>query len=91
MPVGAGGGTNGSGGRPKRRPSFITPRAIGLMVRVGSALDIVFLLQATLGFLEPVGPRFWNRPSLFGAALVKPALSASPDLEAVQKSVARLY
>jgi hypothetical protein len=27
LPVGAVGGWNGSGGRPKRRPSFITPRA----------------------------------------------------------------
>jgi hypothetical protein len=48
VPVGVAGGSNGLGGAPKRRPSRITPRAVGLMVGVGLALDPVLFLQPAL-------------------------------------------
>jgi len=46
----------------------------------------VFLLQATLGFLEPVGPRFRDPPSLLGAALIEAALGlAQPPAPALRR------
>jgi len=47
---------------------WLLPAALfaAALVRVGTALDVVFLLEPTLGFLEPVGPRFWDRAGLLG-------------------------
>jgi hypothetical protein len=48
----------------------------------------VFLFEAALGFLEPIGPRFWDRSRLLGAALVESALGlaqpAAPALGGLQ-------
>lgn len=73
-PGGIAGAVYGSGGRLKRRPSFIRPLAVALIGRVGLQLCPLLLVQAPLGLLQALAAIARNRPGLLCALRLELAL-----------------
>jgi hypothetical protein len=87
LPAGTVGGWRWLGGRPKR-PAVLhaPPRSIGLVLRVGVALDGELFFETPLGLAQPLRPRARNRLGLLGTALIQPLASlAQPALPALTR------
>jgi hypothetical protein len=69
---------------PNRRPSFITPRAVGLVSLVRAAVHVVVIFEPALALVQPLWARLRDRPGFGGALLVEVALGfaqpAAPPL-----------
>ena len=85
LALGLGGRRVGIRGRPKRRPSFITPaRAVGLVVAVCLALGAPVLDQAPAAELEPLCAVPRHRLCLCGSLSLEPLLGlAKPGAPAL--------
>lgn len=68
-------------------PVLHPPVPTGVLIRgVGVEVNVVVLLQAALGLLQPIGARPGDRPRLPDAALVKaPTRVAEPPLPALRR------
>jgi hypothetical protein len=87
LPAGTVGGWRWLGGRPKR-PAVLhaPPRTVGLVLRVGVALDGELFFETPLGLAQPLRPRARNRLGLLGTALIQPLASlAQPALPALTR------